>query len=65
MEKYIKLYQEAAEHIKHELDGNYDGYTGANAVSKYINDKHGINAANETVAGNALAEVMESFDWGW
>ena len=39
-DKVKALVKSAAEAVEYEMDGNYKGYTGANAVSLYMNDEH-------------------------
>jgi len=54
---YKKMYEKAAKAIN-ENGGSYKGYTGGNALSLYVNDKFGVNAADETAAHDALCEAM-------
>ena len=59
MEKsYEEMYTEAAE----VTSGNYEGYTGANALSKYVDDKYNINAAANGKAHGALCDAMHIID---
>ncbi|EGR0524980.1 TPA: hypothetical protein ACGG8C_001987 [Vibrio cholerae] len=54
---YKEMYTRAAKYINSK-DGSYKGYTGANALSLYVNDKFNVNAAADTAAHNALCEAM-------
>ena len=56
--KVKKLTEEAVEYIEYELDGNYNGYTGANAVSLYLDDIHGINVTCDNEADRAFKDVL-------
>jgi len=51
---YAELYEEAATVTK----GEYKGYTGANALSLYVDDKYKVNAAANSSAHDALCEAM-------
>ena len=55
--KVKKLVKNAIEHIAEELHGNYKGYTGANAVSLYMNDKHDINVTCDDEAQRAFNDA--------
>lgn len=54
---YKEMYREAATEVNY-LHGSYKGYKGGNALSLYVNDKYGVNAADETAAHNALLCAM-------
>lgn len=58
---YKEMYKKAAEVINSK-GGNYKGYTGANALSLYVNDKFSVNAADDTLAHNALCSSMPLLD---
>lgn len=63
MEKltYEEMFKKAAEAINAK-GGNYKGYTKGNAMSLYVNDKFGVNAADNTAAHNALCDAMSLLD---
>lgn len=50
---------DAHSHIEYELEGNYKGYTGANAVSLYMNDEHNINVGACNTAERAFKDALE------
>jgi len=52
---YQEMYEEAAI----MTDGTYKGYTGANALSKYVDDNYGVNAAESRKAHSALCNAMD------
>ncbi len=58
---YEEMYKKAAELINSK-GGNYKGYTGANALSLYVNDKFSVNAADDTAAHDALCSAMSLLD---
>ena len=58
---YKDMYKKAAKAIN-KSGGNYKGYTGANALSLYVNDKFDVNAAASTAAHDALCEAMNLLD---
>ena len=41
----------------------YDGYTGGNAVSKYLDDTHDINVMCSDQAGAAFKDALEDMDF--
>ena len=51
---YLEMYQAAAA----ETNGSYKGYTGGNALSLYVDDNYGVNAAENSRAHDALCEVL-------
>ena len=55
---YQEMYEEAAI----MTDGTYKGYTGANALSKYVDDNYNVNAAASMRAHNALCDAMSLLD---
>jgi hypothetical protein len=57
-ENVKSLTEQAISHIEYELDGNYKGYTGANAVSMYLNDEHGINVTCDNEADRAFKDAL-------
>lgn len=57
-ERVKNLTEKAARHIEVNLDGRYNGYTGANAVSMYLNDNHGINVTSDNTAQHAFEEAL-------
>lgn len=54
---YKEMFKKAAKAINAK-GGNYKGYTKGNAMSLYVNDKFGVNAADNTAAHDALCEAM-------
>jgi hypothetical protein len=58
---YSEMYAKAAKAINSK-GGNYKGYTGANALSLYVNDKFSVNAADETAAHDALCDAVSLLD---
>jgi len=52
------LTEKAVDYINFELDGNYNGYTGANAVSLYLNDEHDINVTCDNEGERAFKDVL-------
>lgn len=58
MKNYKKMYERALK----ETGGQYKGYTGANALSLYVDEKYGINAAANTFAHDALCDVVSSMN---
>jgi len=56
--KVKDLTEKAVDYINFELDGNYKGYTGANAVSLYLNDEHDINVTCDNEADRAFKDVL-------
>ena len=56
--EYKEMYEEAAV----ETNGRYKGYTGANALSLYVDDKYGVNAAESNKAHDALCDAMSLID---
>ncbi len=54
---YTEMYEKAAKAINAK-GGNYKGYTGANALSLYVNDKYNVNAAADSSAHDALCDSM-------
>ena len=51
---FLEMYTEAME----QTQGYYKGYTSGNALSLYVDDKYGINAAADSAAHDALIEVL-------
>ena len=60
MKTYREMYEEAAG----ETNGYYKGYTKGNALSLYVDEKYGVNAAADSKANDALCDVVAgmSFD---
>ena len=56
--KVKELTREAVDCINWDLDGNYKGYTGANAVSLCLNDENDINVTCDNEAGRAFKDVL-------
>lgn len=54
MKTYKEMYEEAAR----ETNGSYKGYKNGNALSLYVDDKYGVNAAADTAAHDALCDAM-------
>lgn len=54
-ECYSNMYAEA----QAETFGYYKGYTGANALSLWVDEKYGVNAAADGEAHNALFEYIQ------
>ena len=54
---YQQMYTQAAKKIA-KNGGSYKGYTGGNALSLYVYEKHGVNAAANSSAHDALCEAM-------
>ena len=64
MSKSVKeLTIEAAETIKYEMEGNYKGYTGVNAVSLYLNDERGINVNSSSGDGDEFADGLTGWEF--
>ena len=57
----MEMYERAARAINAK-NGRYKGYTGGNALSLYVDDKYGVNAAANTAAHDALLEAMSLLD---
>ena len=54
-----EMYNEAAsECTDYEGGYFYAGYTAANALSFYVDEKYGVNAADSTEALNCLQSVL-------
>ena len=60
--KYLTMYKRAAKKTACDCGGYYyKGYTGGNALSLYVFEKHGgVNAACNDRAHDALCEVLSS-----
>jgi len=58
--KVKKLTEQVVDIITYEYDGNYKGYTGANAVSLYLNAEHGINVNDSSIAYNAFCDALNN-----
>ena len=54
MKTYKEMYEEAAK----KTNGEWKGYTEGNALSLYVAEKYGVNAAANNNAHNALCEVV-------
>jgi len=52
--EYSEMYEEALQ----ETNGSYKGYTDGNALSLYVDEKYGVNAAADPQAHDALCEVL-------
>ena len=53
---YLEMYTEAMEETK----GYYKGYTDGNALSLYVDEKYGVNAAADPSAHDALIEALNN-----
>lgn len=58
MKNYRKMYERALK----ATGGQYKGYTGANALSLYVDEKYRVNAADNTFAHDALCDVVSRMD---
>jgi hypothetical protein len=56
MKTYKEMYEEAAA----KTNGEYKGYTKGNALSLYVDEKYGVNAAANNAAHDALCEVAST-----
>ena len=56
--KKITMYRRAAK----KTNGTYKGYDGANALSLYVDEHYGVNAAADTEAHDALCAVVKERD---
>jgi hypothetical protein len=54
---YLEMYQEAANQID---NGSYKGYVRGNALSLYVYDKYGVNAADDPSAHDALLYALNN-----
>lgn len=54
---YQQMYTQAAKEVNKNR-GNYKGYTKGNALSLYVYEKFGVNAAANSSAHDALCEAM-------
>jgi hypothetical protein len=52
---YKQMYEEAAR----VTGGKYKGYTDGNALSLYVDDKYGVNAAADSAAHDALVDALQ------
>ena len=55
MDDLIKIYKKALE----ATNGEYKGYTNGNALSLWVYENYGINAACNKAAHDALCTVLE------
>jgi len=55
---YQEMYEEAAR----ETNGYYKGYTDANALSLYVDDKYDVNAVANPRAHDALLAALSLVD---
>lgn len=53
---YKEMYEEAVD----ETNGYYKGYEKGNALSHYVYEKYGVNAASNNKANDALCDVYAS-----
>lgn len=53
--EYLEMYEEALDNLS--KNGNYKGYTEGNALSLYVEEHYGINAAAIPAAHDALCDV--------
>ena len=56
--EYCKMYKEAAQNTWNDNDYYCSGYTGANALSFYVDNKFDINSAGNDLAARALRESL-------
>ncbi len=55
---YREMYEKAAKKTK----GHYKGYDRGNALSLYVYEKYGVNAASNDKAHDELCNVVETMD---
>ena len=60
MKTYKKMYEGAVRKTK----GEYKGYAKGNALSLYVYEKYGVNAADNTAANDALCDAVAFLEKG-
>lgn len=62
MSKSKKTFKEMYLEAAAETNGSYKGYTAGNALSLYVDEKYGVNAAANPEAHDALCEALATLD---